>query len=347
MKDSPSNTTIRLKIGNDEIVIRSPEELELALRPRLDVRSLKHAQISVLTDDALKEELEGIRALEQVLMDVLAQSMSQPGRIGKFLKRLNLNLITMDNEWREIFAAIAQIGVKFDAYKQVAAIQYLEYLGQRKDLIKAIKERRQNHQQRHSKTFGRQAENRASQQPRRDPSPRVVLQENFRSSEPPPARPGRAKAQRLSRGTLDEIDIVALGDSLDLDARQKLIFDLGALSDHGHKGITFGRMSKGVSVTVHFDVYQVLGLMLAMHEFWIVAGDPFRFVDNFGHDVSIPFGKSVIGRSHHSEVPVDQSYNVISRRHLMLDLDRACTLLLTDMSSYGTYVPIAYLNPLA
>jgi hypothetical protein len=347
MKDSPSNTTIRLKIGNDEIVIRSPEEFELALRPRLDVRSLKHAQISVLTDEALKEELEGIRALEQVLMDVLAQSMSQPGRIGKFLKRLNLNLITMDNEWREIFAAVARIGVKFDAYKQVAAVQYLEYLGQRKDLIKAIKERRQHHQQRHSKTFEQQAEDRGSQQPRRDVSPRVVLQESFRSPEPPPAPRARLRSNRISRGTIDEIDISAVGDPLDLDTRQKLLFDFSALSSNEQKGVTFGRMSKGVSVTVHFEVYQVLSLMLAMHEFWIVAGDPFRFIDNFGHDVSVPFGKSVIGRSHHSEVPVDQSYNVISRRHLMLDLERDCTLRLTDMSSYGTYVPIAYLNPLA
>ncbi len=55
----------------------------------------------------------------------------------------------------------------------------------------------------------------------------------------------------------------------------------------------------------------------------------------------------MIGRSPHSEMVVDQSYNMISRRHLMLDLDRACTLRLTDMSSHGTYVPIAYLNPLA
>ena len=289
MKTFGNPPPLRLEIGDDTFRLNSSEEFELSLQARLDVRSLKHAQLRVLSDDALAEEFNGTGRMERVLVEALSSPTDDRYRIGRFLRRLNLNLITQDNDWRLIFAALAPLEDVYEAYKSVAAMQYLEYLGARKELVRSIQERRARHLVENPPARQRLASVPASS-PRRRSWP-----------EPPPVDPGPPAGEEAGA------------------PRQTLVYDVAELCLPYTRGADLGRMAKGVAVEVSLEERQSLAVMLGVYKFLLVGGDPLRMIDDTGHDVRIHREKTIIGRGGHSNVAVDPAYTVVSRQHLIVE----------------------------
>ena len=127
-------------------------------------------------------------------------------------------------------------------------------------------------------------------------------------------------------------------------ARQKLLFDLDLLLDGESSDKDLARLPKGETVAIAMQPHQSLTIMLARYRFLLVSGSPFLLTDDSGHDVKLPAGKSVVGRSSEADVTVDTGYRAVSRRHLMVETGADGLLRLTDISSLGTFVPKDYLG---
>jgi hypothetical protein len=134
----------------------------------------------------------------------------------------------------------------------------------------------------------------------------------------------------------------------DTGPRQTLGFDLDVLA--GAEAVVeaaseeFNRLPKGETLEIAFGPHQALPLLLAKHRFALISGSPFLLVDGHGNDYRVRPGKSVVGRSLDTDVPIDPFYRDVSRRHLIVDTAAMDCVRLTDISSLGTFVPRAYLD---
>ena len=150
---------------------------------------------------------------------------------------------------------------------------------------------------------------------------------------------------RVNRlGSVDDSDIPHGNPSADLGQRQKLLFDLQALSAIHGSGTPseengFARMSKGESMEIHFGEHQSLDMMLAKYRFALVSGRPFVLVDETGHDLKLRPGRNIIGRSTRCNVALDGVFGAVSRKHLIAEIDAKNRVRLTDISTLGTFLP--------
>jgi hypothetical protein len=166
-------------------------------------------------------------------------------------------------------------------------------------------------------------------QPRGNPPPsRAVL----RSRPEPPAQQSVGGAP-------------GAGASLppDIQLRQTFIFDLADLSLPYSRGPDLGRMPKGQPIELRMESHQSLTLMLGTYRFVLVAGEPYRLVDDTDTDSQLSHGKNIIGRGGRSDVVVDACCTSVSRQHLILDVGSHQAIRLTDISSYGSSLAVDYL----
>ncbi len=119
-------------------------------------------------------------------------------------------------------------------------------------------------------------------------------------------------------------------------ARQKLCMD-ELFPKH-----EFVRLVKGETVEIAFHNHQVLEIRLSRHPFLLIAGDPYRLIDDTGADFTLKQGKNVVGRNDDCDVLVEGEYSSISRRHALIDINPGAPVRITDLSSHGTFVPAAF-----
>lgn len=151
------------------------------------------------------------------------------------------------------------------------------------------------------------------------------------------------RVNRLGQMTGSD-DHVRSVPNADLAQRQRMIFDLQALSGTGGTPASsdengFARMSKGESLEIRFGEHQSLDIVLAKYRFGLISGRPFLLVDESGHDLKVRPGKNLIGRSARCSVVLDNTFGAISRKHLILEIDRHHRVRLTDISTLGTFLP--------
>ncbi len=132
---------------------------------------------------------------------------------------------------------------------------------------------------------------------------------------------------------------------MDPKKSETLIFDLTtvASSDSG-SGEEFQRLPKGETVDIPIDPGSPVDVVLAKHKFSIVAGEKLCFVVDKDHQPELSPGKNIVGRDASSDVVIDANYRAVSRRHLIIEMEGASMIRLTDISSLGTFVSPEYLD---
>ncbi|MGB1881038.1 MAG: FHA domain-containing protein [Gammaproteobacteria bacterium] len=104
----------------------------------------------------------------------------------------------------------------------------------------------------------------------------------------------------------------------------------------------FARLPKGEAVEIDTRGVDAFEVRLSKHRFRLVIDDPTRLIEPEGDSHNLEEGKNVIGRDGACSISVDLGLRDVSRLHLMIERlpDR---LILTDLSSHGTFIPSQFL----
>ncbi|MCZ6525795.1 MAG: FHA domain-containing protein [Gammaproteobacteria bacterium] len=106
----------------------------------------------------------------------------------------------------------------------------------------------------------------------------------------------------------------------------------------------FERLPKCKEVSVKLPPGGRLDVRLASYKFQLVATDDnVQFIDNNGVTI-LNKGNNIIGRGGKSTIKVDVTQKDVSRTHLHIFISDDHTLLLTDLSSAGTFITTVFLK---
>lgn len=129
---------LRLQIGERTVTFNSVADFEFSLVGRTEVPAAKLTKLMALEPDKLKREAMSIREAETRFAETLSRTVEVPGSVGEIMHDLNLQLFSQDHDWRSIIEALARQGAQYDEYKQVALVKYMQYLGSRQEVLKAL-----------------------------------------------------------------------------------------------------------------------------------------------------------------------------------------------------------------
>ena len=144
-RSAPETEELSLKVGGKTYSFNNPAEFEFALSGRICVPAQKITALVDVKDEDLLEEAAAIKQAEQRFADGLSGVLANIGDINNVLKELDLALISQDNDWRAIIAALMAVPAGFEQYKKVALVKYMQYLVSRQEIVKGLHEHRQIH----------------------------------------------------------------------------------------------------------------------------------------------------------------------------------------------------------
>ncbi len=274
---------LSLKVGDRTIEFPRVQDFEFALASRTEVPAAKVAELIQLSPEQLLQEAGKIREAEKRFVDLVAKSLEEPGSIGYLLKQGELKQFSQDHEWRDIMAALVAQGSRFNEFKQVAVVKYVQYLGSRQDVLKSLYAR-QDH-------FPRTAEPDLNTTAGLDMKQTLI----FDVADVTPADPNPADAfARVPRGETVAIRL-AQGESMDLILSRhyfQLSADGGAhlLDDNGrayplHSGRNHVGRQPGNDVVVEFGFRDVSRRHLVIE---VGPEGRFEITDLSSHGTFIP-----------------------------------------------------------
>jgi len=130
---------LELDVGAGPLRFRSSREFENVLGGKTFLSSTRITILGGLSDDALMQEADAFRLMEQRIVAAL----SHPGNgIEQFLVQLDLPEITEDHDWRLIFGALRLLDGGAENYKKAALLKYVEYLGSGQQVVQTIRANR-------------------------------------------------------------------------------------------------------------------------------------------------------------------------------------------------------------
>lgn len=137
-----------------------------------------------------------------------------------------------------------------------------------------------------------------------------------------------------------------------LDARQPVagaafepekatvMFDVAVLPEpSAHEPLQ--RLPQGEAVTLRLADGTSVSVTLARHHFSLIHNRDWSLVADNGKRYVLRHGLNSVGRGRGNDVPLDPDYRNVSRTHLLAQPLDSDAIVLTDVSSYGTFVPRA------
>jgi len=137
----PAARPLQLQIGERTLALATPRDLDFALAGRSGPSSGRAGSLMGLSDAALAHEAEQLADMQQRLEQAVAAGAD--GRAGRWLRELDLSLVTEDNDWRRLLAALHALDDRHEEYKRVALAKYLEYVASGRELVRRIRAGRQ------------------------------------------------------------------------------------------------------------------------------------------------------------------------------------------------------------
>lgn len=129
---------LELIVDGEPYVFHSPREFEFALAGRTSLPTRKIAALARLSDDDLLREAEALRAVEQRFEDALSGALDDITTVGPVLKTMESSIISQDNGWRSIIAALNSVDNVAETYKKIALVKYTQYLASRQEAVKTL-----------------------------------------------------------------------------------------------------------------------------------------------------------------------------------------------------------------
>ncbi len=99
------------------------------------------------------------------------------------------------------------------------------------------------------------------------------------------------------------------------------------------------RLPQGEAVTLRLARGSAISLKLARHEFSLSHNREWTLVADNGKTYTLHAGVNCVGRGRDNDVSLDPDFRNVSRKHLLAQPLDDDVIVLTDISSHGTYVP--------
>ena len=290
-----------LELPNKTLVFSSPAEFEFGLASRIEFPVRKAARLVERSADELKGMAIKLRAVEKRFAAVFARCLEQPYRIGELLAELESGLLSKDHDWRDIVEALCQHGPEYDDFKNIALVKYMQYLASRQAVLRSI-----------------------------------YLEK---------VQGGLELQSSVSEES--SVEEPMLASVLPLSYKETALFDLDQGGGGGAGGSdgeddgtqTLKPVPRGETICVRFIDGRELDIKLASHRYKLFPGKHFCLVDEAsGVTHLLRAGRNVIGRHSGNEVVIDPAYLAISRKHVIIEPVSENAVLLTDISSHGTFI---------
>ena len=306
------NKILTLDVGGQTIAFQSLAEFEFALAGRTDVPTKKLAELMVLSPEDLKREAKAISDVEHKFVAIMSEAITEPGRLGPLLRKVDIHVFSQDHHWRDVIRALNEKDGDYDELRRIAVIKYMQYLRSRQDVIKQAYKLKKHAREKSGEEAG--------------VSP--PLGETMIFALPPdqPEPPGgEVKSPPAMRETV--------------------IFDSVIIDESPQSG-EFTRLMKGEATTLRLKVGDVIDIKLSKHTFRLAHPRPHRFelIDDAGRSHELIAGKNIIGRDAICNVLIDNTYRDVSRLHLVIEPLEYGELVFTDLSSHGTFVPSHFIG---
>jgi len=126
--------------------------------------------------------------------------------------------------------------------------------------------------------------------------------------------------------------------------KETAIFDVTTFQTPAEDATEYGRLPKGETLEISVEPDETFTLLVAKHKCQILRRDRLLFVDDRGQETTLRTGKNIIGRDAGADVVMDANLRDVSRKHLIVESDGTSVVLLTDISSHGSWVHPKYLD---
>ncbi len=148
------------------------------------------------------------------------------------------------------------------------------------------------------------------------------------------------KEQEKASVAEPEIDMEPEMDDQPPELRQTSIFNVEEISEvkEHPAAARLERLPRGETVVVRSNAYADVPMGLSTYPFHLVPGNQWHLVDEQGRKMPLRAGRNVIGRHDGNEVSVDPDLRSVSRNHLVAEVINDMAIMLTDISSHGTFV---------
>ena len=127
-----------LELPTQTITFNSTEDFEFCLESRTDFPVRKVDELMPWSAAELRRTAIQIRQVEKRFAEVLQRAIDTPDAVSDLLHSLDIKLFSQDHCWRDIVDALNQLSPKFDAYKKLAIVKYMQYLASRQNIVKSI-----------------------------------------------------------------------------------------------------------------------------------------------------------------------------------------------------------------
>jgi len=289
-----------LDLPGKTLAFSSPAEFEFGLASRIEFPVRKAARLVERNAEDLKRMAIKLRAVEKRFAAVFARCLEQPHRIGELLAGLESGFLSRDHDWRDIVQAVCEHGPEYDDFKNIALVKYMQYLASRQAVLRSI-----------------------------------YLEKVQGGLELQSTGPEEQSA-----------DEPILASVLPISYRETALFDLdqggdasgdGDGDDEGTQALK--QVPRGETICIRFTDGRELDVKLASHRYKLFPGKHFCLLDDVsGVTHLLRSGRNVIGRHSGNEVVIDPAYLAISRKHVIIEPISENAVLLTDISSHGTFI---------
>lgn len=126
--------------------------------------------------------------------------------------------------------------------------------------------------------------------------------------------------------------------------RETVIFDLTRNRAENGSPHALERLPLGEPVLVTMPRRGAVNMALSSRPCKLVDDGGLAFIDAASIAHRVKLGRNSIGRQPANDIVVDAAFRDVSRKHAVIDWDGGEVLLLTDLSSHGTYVAASALR---
>lgn len=275
---------LRLLLNGRHMEFKSTDDFSFALECRTGITSARYHALYERETKELWDEAQRIKAIEKDLVDILEDALCDGSPCGPAMRTLGLQSFSADHGWRDLIEQLVLADDRYDAYKRLALIKYMQYLGARQEIIRLI--------------FATKNRSKAS--------PRTPAHE---------------------------------GSSNSAEMLETMVFDVSASGKDSALNGNLQRLPRGEAVKLYALPGHAIEIRLAKHPFRLLNDNGWVLCEPDGRRHALADAQTMVGRGRDNDIRLDAQFNYLSRRHIIVEPHDDHVILVTDLSSHGTFAP--------